>query len=35
MSNQPTELIADFFDIPESWAVVYYQLLKSGSGPVG
>lgn len=35
MSNSPTELIADFFDIPESWAIVYYQLLKSGSGTIG
>ena len=34
-SNSPIELIADFFDIPESWAVVYYQLLKSGSGTIG
>ncbi len=30
-----TELISEFFDIPESWAVVYYQLLKSGSGTIG
>lgn len=35
MSNSPYELIADFFDIPESWAIVYYQLLKSGSGTIG
>lgn len=34
-SNSPTEQIADFFDIPESWAIVYYQLLKSGSGTIG
>ena len=35
MSTQPTELIAEFFDIPDSWALVYYQLLKSGSGTIG
>ena len=35
MTDSPYELIADFFDIPESWAIVYYQLLKSGSGTIG
>ncbi len=35
MSSQPTELIAEFFDIPDTWALVYYQLLKSGSGTIG
>ena len=34
-SSSPTELISEFFDIPESWAIVYYQLLKSGSGTIG
>lgn len=35
LTDSPYELIADFFDIPESWAIVYYQLLKSGSGTIG
>jgi sugar-specific transcriptional regulator TrmB len=35
MSNSPIELLADFFDIPEAYAKVYYQLLKTGSGTIG
>ena len=34
MSN-PSEMIADYFEIPVSWAKVYYQLLKAGSGTIG
>ena len=35
VSMSASEAIAEFFDIPESWAIVYYQLLKSGSGTIG
>ncbi|OLS27055.1 MAG: hypothetical protein HeimC3_05220 [Candidatus Heimdallarchaeota archaeon LC_3] len=32
---EPLSLITDFFDIPKTWAQVYYQLLIHGPGTIG
>ncbi|OLS23343.1 MAG: hypothetical protein HeimC3_25070 [Candidatus Heimdallarchaeota archaeon LC_3] len=32
---EPIEILKNYFDIPEEWALVYYQLWQQGPSPIG